>query len=265
MSGSALKEKIKSGKPVFGTFIHYVTQPRLAELLPLDALDFVVLNTEHNAYGLSDFLPLSLALKGSGVACLVRVTGHSTDEISKACDAFPDGVVIPYVEDVEKTRRLVAAANRRPLKGASLERALTEDVWPSAKSKAYLDKRNANVAVCLMIESVRALENLDALCAIPGVNAVFAGPNDLSISLGIPDEYEHPEYLAALQKIVDAANRHGLAGGSHFSSMRHARYWLERGARFIPYHNDGKFLKSAAEQAFGELAGRGGRAPDQVV
>jgi 2-keto-3-deoxy-L-rhamnonate aldolase RhmA len=107
-----------------------------------------------------------------------------------------------------------------------------------------------------MIESLAGVENLDAICSIPGVNAVFVGPNDITTTMGIPDEYDHPDFVALLQKIFDTASRSHVAAGCWFGKRDQAQRSLRQGARFVVYSNDGALLREAMEQSFSHLRQR---------
>lgn len=248
--GKALKEKMVRGQTVYGTFFQYTVNPAIVDVLPDGALDFVIVTAEHNALDLAEFLPVRYALAAKGIACLARTHSRDSDDVSKVCDSF-DGVVVPYVEDVEHARRLAAAAVYRPLKGQALERVLTEGKWPSDKTHQYVSEvRCANTVFIPMIESVLAVENLDKICSIPGVNALFVGPNDLTTSMGIPNEYDHPDLIAMLQRIIDGANRCHVAAGCWFGKREQAERTIKQGARLVVYSNDGAMLRDSLEQAF---------------
>lgn len=254
--GRLLREKMQRGQAVFGTFLVHLTNPAWVDVLPDDVLDFVVCTAEHNALDLADFLPIRYALAARGIACLVRTHSRDPDDVSKVCDVF-DGVVVPYVEDVEEARRLAAAAVYRPLKGRVLERVLKDNQWPSEKTRRYIaEERCDNTVFVPMIESVAAVENLESICSIPGVNAVFVGPNDLTTSMGIPNEYDHPDLIALLQRIIDVANRSHVAAGSWFGKREQMERTIRQGSRFVVYSNDGALLKEALEQSFRQLRGR---------
>jgi 2-keto-3-deoxy-L-rhamnonate aldolase RhmA len=254
--GGVLKEKLRRGQTVFGTFLQYTTNPAIVDVVPDDALDFVIVSAEHNALDLAEFLPVRYALVAKGIACLARTHSREPDDVSKVCDSF-DGVVVPYVEDVEHARRLAAAAVYRPLKGKALERVLTEGKWPSEKTHKYaFEERCANTVFVPMIESVLAVENLEEICAIPGVNAVFVGPNDLTTSMGIPNEYDHPDLVAMIQRIIEVADRSHVAAGSWFGKREQMERTIKQGSRFVVYSNDGAFLRESMEQSFAQLRKR---------
>src|SRR5262249_31916057 len=149
-------------------------------------------------------------------------------------------VVVPYVEDVEHCRRLAAAAVYRPLKGVALDRVLAEGKWPSDKTRNYVtNERCANTVFIPMIESVLGVENLEKICVIPGVNAVFVGPNDLDPNMGIPNEYDHAHLIAMPQRIIDTANRPHGAAGCWFGKREEIGRTLKQGARLVVFSNEG--------------------------
>jgi 2-keto-3-deoxy-L-rhamnonate aldolase RhmA len=254
--GKSLKEKMQRGQSVFGTFIQYTVNPAIVDVLPEGALDFVIVTAEHNALELAEFLPLKYALAAKGIACLARTHSRDPDDVSRVCDTF-DGVVVPYIEDVEHARRLAAAAIYRPLKGLALERVLREGVWPDEKSRRYiLEDRCQNTVFVPMIESLAGVENLEAICGIQGVNAIFVGPNDLTTTMGIPNEYDHPDLIAILKRVIDVADRSHIPAGCWFGKTEQMRRTIGQGSRFVVYSNDGAFLRESIGNSFTALRGR---------
>lgn len=251
--GKILKDKLIQGKTVYGTLIQHAVTPAIVDFIPDNTLDFVIVTAEHNALDLAEFLPLRYALAAKGIACLARTHSRDPDDVSKTCDSY-DGVVVPYVEDVEHARRLAAAAVYRPLKGLALERVLKEGKWPSSKTEKYVSEvRCADTVFIPMIESIVGVENVDAICDIPGVNALFIGPNDLTTNMGIPNEYDHPDLIAMIQKVIDAADRRHVATGCWFGKPEQAQRTMRQGARLVVYSNDSSMLRDAMEAAFGKL------------
>ena len=252
--GRILKDKLQRGDTVYGTLIQHAVTPSMVDFLPEGALDFVIVTAEHNALDIGAFLPLRYALAAKGIACLARTHSRSSpDDVSKVCDSF-DGVVIPYVEDVDLCKRLAAAAIYRPLKGESLERVITEGKWPSEKTRHYVtEEKCADTLFIPMIESVKGVENLDAICSIPGVDALFVGPNDLTTNMGIPNEYDHPDLIAMLQRVIDAGDRRHIAVGCWFGKTEQALRTIRQGARLVVFSNDGTLLQNAIDAAFTQL------------
>jgi len=253
MNAKTLKDKLMRGETVYGTMIQHATNPALVDFIPPGVLDFVIVTAEHNALDIADFLPLRYALAAKGIVCLARTHSREPDDVSKVCDSF-DGVVVPYVEDIEHAKRLAAAAVYRPLKGAALDRVLKENKWPSERTKKYcFEERCADTLFIPMIESVEAVDNLEAICSIPGVNALFVGPNDLTTSMGIPNEYDHPDLIAMMKRIIETADRKHIAAGSWFGKVEQQQRTIRQGARFVVYSNDSSMMRDAMQLAFGAM------------
>jgi len=248
-----LNDKLLKGHTVYGTLVQHAVVPAIVDFIPEDTIDFVIVSAEHNALDIADFMPLRYALAAKGIACLARTHSRDADDVAKACDSF-DGVVIPYAEDVEMIKRLAAAAVFRPLKGVALERVIKENKWPSDKTQRYVtEQKCADTMFIPMIESVRAVENLDAICAIPGISALFIGPNDMTTNMGIPNEYDSPDLIAMIQRIIDAADKRHIPAGCWFGKTEQALRTIRQGARFVVYSNDSSMLKDAMSAAFGQL------------
>jgi len=252
MSGKLLKEKLSRGETVFGTFLQHTVTPSIVDFIPPGTLDFVIVSAEHNALDIADFLPIRYALRAKGIACLARTHSREPDDVSKVCDSF-DGVVVPYVENVEHAKRLAAAAVYRPLKGKALDQVLAGGAWPSEKTKQYVQAKCRDTVFVPMIESVAAIDNLDALCAIPGVDALFVGPNDMTVNMGIPDEYDHQRLIDALKKIIDTGEGKHIAAGCWFGNIDQMLRTIRQGSRFVVFSNDGVLLRDALLGAFGRL------------
>ncbi|MFO0951480.1 MAG: aldolase/citrate lyase family protein [Isosphaeraceae bacterium] len=253
MNGKTLKDKLTRGETVFGTFFQHAVNPAMVDFLPDGALDFVIVTPEHNALDLAEFLPIRYALASKGIACLARTHSREPDDVSKVCDSF-DGVVVPYVEDVDQAKRLAAAAVYRPLKGKALDTLIKEGKWPSEKTRQYVTEERCRDTVFVpMIESVASVANLDAICEIPGVHALFVGPNDLTCTMGIPNEYDHPDLIAMLQRVIDAGNRRHIAAGCWFGKPEQAMRTIRQGARFVVFSNESLILKNAMAAEFARL------------
>lgn len=249
---AVLKDKMMKGHAVFGMLIQHAVVPSIVDFIPDGSIDFVIITAEHNALDIADFMPLRYALAAKGIATLARTHSRDADDVAKVCDSF-DGVVIPYAEDVEMIKRLAAAAVYRPLKGVALERAIREGKWPSDKTRDYIAEKCANTLFVPMIESVKAVENLDAICSIPGVSALFIGPNDMTTNMGIPNEYDHPDFTAVVQKVIDAADKRHIPAGSWFGKTEQQLRAIKQGARFICHSNDSSLLKDIMTEVFGKL------------
>lgn len=253
MNGSLLREKMRSGERVYGTMTSAVRNPRWATTFGRLGFDYVIVDTEHSPTGRSETADLALAFLGAGICPIQRVKDSEPHATVMALDAGFHGVLVPYCEQPNEVKAVVNAARLRPLKGRLHDRARDAGEFPSQASRDYLEKRNKDVVVIIGIESVPAIENLEAILDVGGIDAIFIGPNDLSISLGVPDEYMHPKFVEATDHIISTAQKRGIPAGGHWQTREHVEYWIQKGSRWILYSSDMRALTdgySAALNAF---------------
>jgi 2-keto-3-deoxy-L-rhamnonate aldolase RhmA len=243
MTGAELRAAMRAGKTVYGTMVTLIKGPRWGALLGRIGFDYVIIDTEHTPYGRDEVADLAATLRSAGIAPIVRIPFPDGHQARMAVDAGAHGFLAPYVETAEEVREVVAAARLRPLKGAALERASREGVYASDEVRPYLEDRfNQNHVVIIGIESQAAIDNLNAILAVPGIDAIFIGPHDLTISLGIPEQYDHPRFQEAVRHIITTSQARGLPAGGHWQHLEQVRQWQAEGSRFILYSSDGRAL-----------------------
>ena len=234
---SVLK-KLQEGKRVYGTCFT-ATSPSWPLSLQKAGLDFAFIDNEHISMNRADLAKLCQVIKSYGISPIVRIPSPDRYLASQAIDAGAVGVVAPYLESVDQIVELVGAVKYKPLKGEVLERVLRGEETLNEKTQAYVEKVNAGNMAIANIESVPAMNKLDELLSVPGLDAVFIGPHDLSVSLGHPEEYDHPVFEATVKKIIQTARRKGLAIGIHFSLEPERQIkWVKEGANIIVHSFD---------------------------
>ena len=159
----------------------------------------------------------------------------------------------PYCETPDEVREVVGASKWRPLKGELLRRVVEQGEFPSDASREYLERRNRNGVCIVGIESVPAMEALEEIVAIEGVDAIFVGPNDLSISLGVPDQYDHPKYEAALRTIIATCQARNVPVLIHHQTAELTQKWLREGARFVLHCTETRAMHNAFREDFGAI------------
>ena len=153
---------------------------------------------------------------------------------------------------------MVAAAKWRPLKGEAVERVVAEGEHVSAATRAYLEERNRNSIAIIGIESVAAVNNLEAILEVPGIDGIFVGPNDMSISLGFPDDYDRPEYKDTVKRVIDMSEAKGVGTLVHHQTPELSTYWIDQGARFVLHGTDRRALTEGFRADFGKLRASAG-------
>ena len=233
-----LQQKLLNGQLIYGTCITS-TAPLWPSVVGKSGVDFVFIDTEHIPLGRAELARLCQSFRAFGVAPIVRIPAPDPYQACQVIDGGAIGVVAPYLESVEQVQALVGATKYRPLKGERLQRILQgkEDLNPEVK--AYIEKYNEGNLCIANIESVPAAERLDELLSVPGLDAVFIGPHDLSVSLELPEQYDHPDFEKVVKDIVHKTRKQGLSAGIHFSEgpERQIR-WMQEGINIIVHSFD---------------------------
>ena len=253
MNGEQLKQKVNSGGIVYGTMISLGRNPRWSSAFSNFGLDYAILDTEHAARSRSEVADYLAAFRYSGVVPIVRVPIPASHYVTMYLDAGAQGVLAPYCETVEQVKEVVAATKWRPLKGELAEKAVNTGEFPSPATKEYLEDRNRNNVCIIGIESVPAISNLENFLEVDGIDAVFVGPNDLSITLGVPDQYDHPDYEAALREVISKCQAAETPVLIHHQTVELTQKWLREGARFVLYSSDASTLHNGYRNEFGRI------------
>jgi len=253
MNGQELKNKTQSGGIVYGTMLSLARNPKWGDAVAEWGLDYVVIDSEHASRGRTEIADLIAGIKTADVAPIVRVPIPSAHYVTMAMDAGAHGVLAPYCETVDEVREVVGSVKWLPLKGEYVDRAVREGKFPSDASRDYLAKRNSNNVCLIGIESLPALNNLPNILEVDGIDGIFVGPNDMSTSLGIPDQTDHPEYEEALRKVIALCSAKNVPVLIHHQSVELTQKWLREGARFVLYSSDRRSLHNAFRAEFGAI------------
>ncbi len=243
MNGKELGEALRTGRRIYGTLIVSPSPHWIKELQGID-LDCVFIDTEHIPLGTHDLAWMCRAYDALGFAPMVRITSPDPYQASKALDAGAAGVIAPYVETVEQVQALRGAVKLRPIKGRKLQEFLSGQTRPEAELADYLQQFNANNTLIVNIESVPAVEALDGILTVPGLDAVLIGPHDLTCSLGIPEQYDHPEFDKVVRLIIKKARAANVGVGMHnCPSVDQEIAWMKAGLNLILRLSDMVFFK----------------------
>lgn len=242
-----VKEALKENKPVYGTMIQEIRNPSIMLILANIGFDFVFIDTEHGSYDLETVADLCMTARLAGIVPLVRVPDPEYHLIARPLDQGAMGVMVPRVETVAQVERIVESCTYPPVgvRGCSISRGHND--FQSAPMHEFTQQKNEDVLVILQIERKRAIDDLDAVLSVPGVDVAFMGPNDLAISLGASG-LDSPEVTEATQRVVEVAAAHGLASGTHVRNTDMIKTWRERGMRMLTCHSDIGLLSMAAKE-----------------
>jgi 2-keto-3-deoxy-L-rhamnonate aldolase RhmA len=243
-----VKQALKRGESAFGCSVLQLRSLDAVRAIAASGLDWVFLDAEHGPFDLETLHDLMRVAVPAGLCPIVRVADLQYQLVARALDSGAQGVLLPRVESPELLEQAVSWTRYPPIgvRGYGLGGPhLGYERVSMADAIAHM---NEHVMVVLQIETRRALERLDELLAVPHIDAVLVGPADLSIALGVPGQFDHPEFVAAVERVRDRCNELGIAPGMHMRSLDMARTWLPRGLRFVSCNNDiGLFFEKVSE------------------
>lgn len=216
MNGKEISKAIRSGKRVYGSLV-MSTSPKWAAEIGKLGMDFVFIDTEHVPMDRAQVSWMCQTYKALNLAPVVRISSPDPFKACEMLDGGATGIITPYTETVQQVKDLVGAVKYRPLKGKKLYDVLDGKIKLDQKTDEYLKKWNEGNLLFLNIESVPAMEALEEILAVPGIDGIIIGPHDLSINLGIPEEYQSEDFERAVGEIIRKARAHNLGAGNHYS------------------------------------------------
>ncbi len=249
------RQRLRNGETCIGTMIRETRSPQIVQLMAAAGWDFVLVDTEHGFFDMSTLADFASVAHYEQVTFVVRVPDNLYHLLARPLDNGAEGVLCPRVDSREEAESIVRSVKYAPLgdRGVSVSGIAT--AYRGMKTEEYLAAANENTLIVIQVESTLALERLDEIFSVPGIDAAFIGPEDLSQSMGIPGQVDHPRMRDAYQRVVDACSRHGIASGMHFRDLDMMREWMGRGMRFVAYKTDFRLLQDASRLALKALRG----------
>ncbi len=257
MKPNLVKDKLRRGEPSVGTWLT-LADPMSARLMARVGFDWLTVEMEHTPVTFEHAATNFALIAAGGTVPLVRVPWNTGENIKRVLDTGAWGIVVPMVNTRAEAEAVVYAAKYHPIGnrsvGGSLHAANFDTDPPT-----YYAAANDQILVVLMIEHVQAIQNIEDICAVPGIDVVFIGPNDLTKSMGKEPVFESPDpdFTEALERVLNAAKRHGIAPGIHVADAPAARRRIDQGFQFVAITSEVGFLLSKAKEALAIL-GQGG-------
>ena len=257
MNANELSTAVRAGQPVFGMVV-VSTAAQWPNFVSRVSPDFILLESEHIAYDRERLASLCVTYAALGIAPLVRMPSADALTAQMMFDGGAAGVVAPYIETVEQLKALAGTVKYGPVKGVKLQGILNGDSELAPELAAYVNARNGTKLLGTMIESQTALDALEDLLSTGYLDFVLVGPNDLSCSLDVPDQYTHPRFQAALQQIVETARAHSVGVGMMTRDVDEEIRLLKAGATVVLHSSDASAFvvgMSADLQTLSQAAG----------
>ncbi len=250
---NVVKEMLYAGKCVYGTSLEDCLGSEMPLILAKAGLDFFFVDTEHSPASYSEFQTLVRTAHYSGITPLLRVTQNRPELISRALDHGAMGVIVPRIQNLEDAREALDVMKFPPEghRGFGLRTIVTDVMQkPAAEEIAACNRETLAV---LMIETTTALEQVEEIAKLPGLDVLFIGPYDLSLALGIIEQFDNPIFWNAVDRVVAACKAAGIATGLQTGSMPLLVEARRRGVRFLMYSSDVGILLSGYKQAIREI------------
>ena len=252
LTGKEFNKKLHAGDRMFGTLITSTSQPwiKLPQHL---GLDFVFIDSEHYSLTPKEIYHLCQINYAAGIIPLVRIAQPDASLACLAIEWGAKGVIAPYIETKGQILELAGAVKYRPLKGKFLQESLKTGKLDSV-TKKYLEKMNEEFSLIINIESVPAVDILPDVLDIKELDGVLIGPHDMTISMGIPEQYEHPKYLQTVDTIIKQARNFNIGVGIHsWTSIAQDKKWIDSGLNFLIHASDYLAAKSKLAEDLNEL------------
>jgi 2-dehydro-3-deoxyglucarate aldolase/4-hydroxy-2-oxoheptanedioate aldolase len=242
MRKNVVKSALAQGKVQLGTGFGQLRSAEIPRMLAAAGFDWAFIDTEHGGFGLETVQDICRTSLMAGLCPIVRVADLQYSLVARALDCGAQGVIFPRVESTDLLARAISWTKFPPLgiRGYGISGVQVD--YERVSFAEIIEHMNANTMVVLQIETKRAVDMRDELLSVPGIDAVMIGPADLSISLGVPGDFQHPKMVEAMEAVRDSCVAHGIAPGTQTRSPALARFWKDRGMRFLGCGNDAAML-----------------------
>jgi len=245
---NTVKQGLREGRMQLGTAYQQLRSQDVVRALAAAGFDWAFIDTEHGGFGIGEVQDLCRMAVKVGLSPVIRVPELHYGLVARALDCGGEGVIFPRVESPELLAQAVSWTKFPPegQRGCGLTPLHID--FEAASIAQIMEHANRESLVVLQIETVRALEARDELLSVPHIDAVMVGPVDLSISLGVPGEFEHPKMLDAVEKIFDSCRAHGVAPGAQARNAALSQRWKQMGALFLGCSSEIQMLYEKARE-----------------
>jgi 2-keto-3-deoxy-L-rhamnonate aldolase RhmA len=230
---NALKKKLANKEIVSGLFLCEIRQPSVMQMLYNGGFDYVIIDGEHGPFNIETIADLCRSGVQIGITPVVRVTDITYPLISQPLDAGAHGLMIPRICTAEQVLNVVQLMKYPPIgiRGNAQNRGYTR--FTGGNVNEVMEKVNRDRLLIIQIETKEAIDNLDSILAIPEVDVLYIGPNDLSISLGVGGQKDSPILHAAIEKVLESCLKYGKIPGIHSTDLKWTLHWKSKGFQFL--------------------------------
>lgn len=250
---------LHEGKSAIGTMLIEVRQPSVMQMLSNAGLDFVIIDNEHGAFNIETISDLSRASRQVGITPIVRVPEWSYAHITQPLDSGAQAIMVPRITEAQQVREILQMMKYPPLgrRGSVVARGHTD-----LKSGSVVDAMkdaNEELMLIVQIETKQALEKMDEILSVPGVDVALVGPTDLSVALGIAGQMTDLTLVSAINSTIGACHRHNVFPAIHMNDLTLASHWASKGMRMVSFNSEVGMMTQAAAGAVATIGMAMGR------
>jgi 2-keto-3-deoxy-L-rhamnonate aldolase RhmA len=253
MNRAKLRDMLGRKSLKSGTLVWEFATPGIGHLLAAGGSEFVFLDTEHSGLGMDSLKSTLQYLQAACMPALVRPPGRSYENIARALDAGAEGLILPMVGSGDEARRVVQCAKYAPQGARGVALGIAHDGYTSGPVAEKLAAANQRSVIFALVETREGAQNAEAIASVDGIDGLWIGHLDLSSSLGIPGQFEHPDYLAAVDRIAKAARDCDKSLGRMVEAAEEGAKLYARGFDFIAVGTDTQIYSNALRAALDAL------------
>ena len=253
MADQSLKQMAQTRTAKFGHFVVEFATPGIGHILKSAGCDFVLFDLEHSGFGFETVKSAIRYFEAADLPAIVRVPSREYHHIARAMDMGAEGMMLPMVGNPDEVRQILDAIKYHPAGRRGVALQIAHDRYrPGPVADKFVAANSRSTFFC-QIETAEGVENADALAAIEGVDCLWVGHFDLSVSLGVPGDFGHPTFTDAIDKVVAATKKHNKALGRLVPTVEQGVELFAQGFDFICYSGDVWVLHNALAEAIGRL------------
>ncbi len=258
MRKNATKQRLREGKIALGSAMIQFQSAEVPRMYAAAGLDWIFIDTEHGCFTIETVQDLVRASLLTTITPVVRVADLQYSLVARALDMGAEGILFPRVENPELLAKAVSWTKFPPqgIRGFGLTPPHVG--YSSAPFGEIIRHCNEETLVVLQVETVAALERCDELASVPGVDAIMIGPADLSISLGVGGQFEHPKLTAAIEKVIETCQRRNIWPSIHVRNAQLAKHWIGKGMKLVSCGSELVMLWNAVQSLASEMKAAAG-------
>ncbi len=253
MSDNALRDMTTHRRAKFGTLVAEFATPGIGHILKSAGCDFVFFDMEHSGFGMETFKSAVRYFEAADLPMLVRVPSQDYHFLARAMDMGAEGLMAPMVSTVEQAQHIINSMKYHPAGGRGVALQIAHDRYRPGSVADKFGAANKRSAFICLIETADGVNNIDGIAALEGVDCLWVGHFDLSVSLGIPGDFANPKFTGAMDKVIAAAKKHNKSLGRLVPNVQQGIDYYGQGFDFICYSGDVWVLHDAMADAVSQL------------